>query len=222
MKNALVVVSGTGTGIGKTHFAEALLLALGATGARAIGYKPIETGLAEATVSDGARLDRASVFHVEPSAYLYGDPISPHLAARQQGEPIDVATIAERVFALRDQADVTVVELAGGLFSPLADETVNADVVQALSPDRTLLVTPDRLGVLHEAIATIRAVATVPLRVDGIVVVEPELGDASTGSNAEELRRLQPVPVVARLPRGTITDLSADPQVVALAAALLR
>ena len=221
MKNTLVVISGTGTGIGKTHFAEALLLALGAAGARAVGYKPIETGLGEATVSDGARLDRASTFHVEPSAYLYGDPVSPHLAARLEGDPIDVATILERVSGLRDRADVAVVELAGGLFSPLADDLVNADVAQALSPDRTLVVAPDRLGVLHEVIATIRAADALPLRVDGIVVVEPELGDASTGSNAGELQRLQPVPVVARLARGTVADLSADPQVIALAAALV-
>ena len=221
MPGALVVVSGTGTGIGKTHFAEALLLALGDMGARAVGYKPIETGLGEATVSDGARLDRASTFHVEPPAYLYGEPISPHLAARRQGDPIDVATIVDRVSALREMADVAVVELAGGLFSPVDDTVVNADVALALSPDRTLLVAPDRLGILHEVLSTLRAAATVPLRVDGIVVVRQETEDSSTGLNAAELTRLQGVPVVASLARGAAADLRSDPQLLALAAALI-
>ena len=52
----LIVVSGTGTGIGKTHFSEAILIVLARHYARVAGVKPIETGMGEATVSDRLRL----------------------------------------------------------------------------------------------------------------------------------------------------------------------
>ena len=97
------------------------------------------------------------------------------------------------------------------------DELVNADVAQLLQPDRMLLVAPDRLGVLHDVLATLRAAAAIPLRIDGIVLVEPAQPDSSTGSNADELQRLQGVPVVLSLGRGTVDDLCRDPQVAGLA-----
>src|SRR6185312_668115 len=150
----LIVVSGTGTGIGKTHFCEALVIALGRLFPRVAGIKPIETGMGEATISDASRLERASSFHVKQFGYVFADPVSPHLAAREAGTPIRLDVLVPLIQAAQTECDVLLVELAGGFFSPLSDELVNADLARALSPDATLLVAPDRLGVLHELIAT--------------------------------------------------------------------
>ena len=68
MAGRLIVVSGTGTGIGKTYLCEALLTALRASGRQVVGIKPVETGLNEPGPSDALRLDRASSFHVKQSA----------------------------------------------------------------------------------------------------------------------------------------------------------
>ena len=80
---------------------------------------------------------------------------------------------------------------------------MNADLVRAVNPDVTLLVAPDRLGVLHEVLATHRAASTAAVDLDGIVLVAPERPDSSTGLNAGELGRVLEVPVVAVVGRAT-------------------
>ena len=52
MAHPLVLI-GTGTGVGKTYVAERLLRALAAEGRAALGYKPVESGVAQATGRDG-------------------------------------------------------------------------------------------------------------------------------------------------------------------------
>ncbi len=116
MRARLAVVSGTGTGIGKTHLSEALLKAAGRLGATVVGLKPIETGLAQATASDAERLDRASTFHVQLPGYCYAEPISPHLAARESGSPIAIDPLVDAVRSVLDDVDLALVELPGGLF----------------------------------------------------------------------------------------------------------
>ncbi len=223
MTGRLVVVSGTGTGIGKTHFSEALLGALAHAPARVAGLKPVETGVDGVTVTDATRLERASSFHVKRSGLSFPEGVSPHLAARRAGVRISIESLVADIAAARQKVDALLVELPGGLFSPLSDVAVNADLAQQLEPDATFVVAPDRLGVLHEVIATLRAAGTVPLRIDGLVLVAPDIPDASTGRNAAELRRLvkDPDRIVA-VPRATVQDLLRAPHIRDLATWLLR
>jgi dethiobiotin synthetase len=217
MAGRLVVVSGTGTDIGKTHFAEALLRALATLGARIAGLKPIESGVADPARTDAARLSAASSFHVKPFGYAFVDGVSPHLAARRAGQAIDVAALVASIHAALCQSDVLVVELPGGLFSPITASLVNVDVAAALRPDVMLLLVPDRLGALHDAVAATRAAEGASLPIDGIILMAPATSDASTGSNAEELRTLVRPPVLATLPRAGVGTLALDPGMEALA-----
>ncbi|MFZ5895919.1 MAG: dethiobiotin synthase [Myxococcota bacterium] len=95
-----VVVVGTGTGVGKTAVSCALLRALGRVhpSVRAMGLKPIETGITpDRTGSDAALLEAASVGFEAPSnhpLYALREPVSPHLAARLAGLPsLDIAAV---------------------------------------------------------------------------------------------------------------------------------
>jgi dethiobiotin synthetase len=228
MAARLVVVSGTGTEIGKTHTSEALLLAWRARGMRAVGVKPVESGVPAdgasdaAAPTDAARLARASSFHVKPFGVALRDPISPHLAARRQGVTIRAEPLVDAVRALLPSADLLLVELPGGLFSPLADDLLNAGLAARLAPDAVLLVAPDRLGVLHDTIATTRAAAATALRIDALLLVAPERPDASTGTNAAELARFVPLPVLATVGRGAPAELAVTPEIQRLASELLR
>jgi dethiobiotin synthetase len=217
----LIVVTGTGTGIGKTHFSEALLLALGARGAKAVGLKPIETGLAAGGTSDADRLAAASSFHVKHRGIRFDDPVSPHLAAREAGAPLVLEEIASEIHGAAAQADVAVVELAGGAFTPLTDELTNADLALRIAPRLVLLVAPDRLGVLHDTIATTRAAGLLGLRIDGIVLAAQNQTDPSSGRNASELSRVQPVPVLGTLPRMPAAALAEREPVLGIASRCL-
>jgi dethiobiotin synthetase len=205
LKGRIVVVTGTGTGIGKTHFAEALLLA--ARGRKTVGVKPVETGVPDER-TDARRLDEAATFHVKRFAYAFAEPVSPHLAARAEGVEIDIGRLATEVRRLGGLAQLVVVELAGGLFSPLSDRTCNADLLRAIRPDATFLVAPDRLGVLHDVAAAAIAARSRRLSLDGVVLVTPEVPDTSTGRNAREIPLVSRLEVAAVLPRAPAASLA--------------
>lgn len=232
MTAPLLLVTGTGTGIGKTHVTGALLLAWaralaksGVANPQVAGLKPVETGVAPSgDGGDGAALERLSTFHVKrfPAPYRFARPVSPHLAARETGTTVQLSVLRGYVAGVRRAADAVVVELAGGLFSPLAPGLSNADVTRDLAPDVVLLVAPDRLGVLHEIAATTRAAATSGVLLTGIVLVAPEFPDASTGTNAAEIAMVADVPVLAVVPRGDVRSLAARPDLAAVVQTCLR
>jgi dethiobiotin synthetase len=208
-KARTVVITGTGTEIGKTHVAAALLAAWGRNH-RVLGYKPIETGVRPSrrgggppAGEDSRALEEASTFHVKhrPFCHRYPDPVSPHLAARRAGQRIDIERITRQATALAQVADGLVVELAGGLFTPIGPGVFNADLVLRLGPDDVLLVAPDRLGVLHDVGATLRAARAMGLDVRGVVLSAPAKRDPSTDTNGEEIARALGAPVLAVFPR---------------------
>lgn len=204
----LCVFTGTGTGIGKTTIACALLRAWSRRGIRAIGLKPIETG----GTADVDALAAASARPPPSSPYLLVDPVSPHLAARRQGRAIDPTVVAAWILSARRTADVDVVlvELAGGLFSPITDALVNADLVGSVAPTRVVLVAPNRLGVLHDVLATRRAATATGCEIDAIVLSAPPESDASTATNAEELRTILRATVI-EVPRTNDLDVHIEP-----------
>jgi 8-amino-7-oxononanoate synthase len=209
----VVVIAGTGTSVGKTHLAEAVIRAWQRVepGSRVAGLKPIESGVGTDAQSDAGRLEAVSSFHVKQVRYALSAPISPHLAARDEGIRIEIEPIAEFVAATRRRADAIVVELAGGLFTPLAPGTCNADLALALAPAFIVLVAPDRLGVLHDLGATVRAAAAGGLPIHGVVLMAPEHRDASTERNKSEVMDTVGVPVLAVLGRASSSDLSTFP-----------
>jgi 8-amino-7-oxononanoate synthase len=206
----LVVVTGTGTEIGKTHVAEALLRAWGRhePEARLVGLKPVESGVSAEAKTDAARLASASTFHVKQSGYALRAPLSPHLAARAEGIEIDLGRVLASVDGARREADGVILELPGGLFTPIAPGKSNADLLATLSPDCVLLVAPNRLGVLHDVAAATRAARTIPVRIHGVILNAPETADASTGSNAAELTTTTGAVLLATLPRAPSAELA--------------
>ncbi|GAC1572200.1 MAG: hypothetical protein NVS3B20_24070 [Polyangiales bacterium] len=83
------------------------------------------------------------------------------------------------------------IETAGGLYSPLDDDgSTNGDLLRALLPRTSLLVAPNRLGVLHDVGAVRRAAALDGLRLDAVLLSSCSLWvDGSTAHNENELRR---------------------------------
>jgi dethiobiotin synthetase len=217
MSGRLVIVSGTGTNIGKTHVSEALLRVANRTLPRVLGIKPVETGLEQAHLSDSARLERASSFHVEQTGYLFAPPVSPHLAAREAGQVIELETIRAMVERTRPAADLTLVELPGGLFTPLSESLLNIDVVRSLGADFVLIVAPDRLGVLHDVLAAARGARAKGVAFDAIVLVAQELADESTHRNCYELSLFIHDCPIYEVPRAPVADLVHHPVLVELA-----
>jgi dethiobiotin synthetase len=206
----LVVITGVGTDIGKTHVTAALALAWGRE-TPVLAYKPVESGVVGHAGPDETRLASVSTFHVKhPLLQLrLRAPVSPHLAARLEGAELDLRAVVHVTDSLRQLTDV-LVELPGGLFSPLSDAKVNADLVRQLMPDLVLLVAPNRLGVLHDVRAVAEAARARRLVLDGVVLSAAAVNDASAATNAAELIVTSRLPLLADLPRASIEELAAS------------
>jgi dethiobiotin synthetase len=148
--------------------------------------------------------ERVPPFHVKHSLYAFPDAVSPHLAAERAGTAIDIVAVSRWVET--KSAPVTLVETAGGLFSPLALGLDNLSLVQALEPTHVVLVASDRLGVLHDVTAAVGLAAVRGLSVDTVVLSAPTTPDESTGYNATELVRLAIAEPRAVFPRAAPSD----------------
>ncbi len=195
-----IAVVGTGTELGKTHVGCALVAAWRG-GRRVLALKPVESG----GDADARALSEACGI-ATPPLFGFEDALSPHLAAQRAGRTIAVDAIVDWVNTRERElgADTTLIETAGGLFSPLAPHTTNATLVAALEVDVMVLVAPDRLGVLHDVTAVSRAWPERPPTL--VVLSAPAVPDGSTGGNATELALLSIADVVACFPRAPLAS----------------
>ncbi len=187
------IVSGTDTGIGKTVFSAALAAALD-------GYywKPIQSGLDDETDSETvARLGGLPSERILPEAYRLATPASPHLSARLDGVAID----PERLAPPTTERPL-VIEGAGGLLVPLADNLVFADLFARWKLP-TILCARTSLGTINHTLLSLEAMRHRAIPIFGIAFIGDE--------NHETQRiivKMGDVRALGRLPR--IADLTAD------------
>jgi dethiobiotin synthetase len=152
----MLAVAGTGTEVGKTWVAVQLAKALCERGWHVAARKPVQSfDPAEGEPTDAERLAEATGEAPErvcPRARWYSLPMAPPMAAEALGRKAPrLAELAAEVGTSwpRPATDVGLVELAGGVRSPLAADGDGVDLVHALAPDLVLLVADAGLGALN-------------------------------------------------------------------------
>jgi dethiobiotin synthetase len=149
----LVVVLGTGTGVGKTWATSALVRALRDSGVHAVARKPVQSYASEdASATDAHLLAVAageSPENVCPPHRWYEVAMAPPMAADALGRP--PFTVADLVAELTWPAatKIGLVETVGGPRSPVASDGDSADLAAALDPDLLLLVADAGLGAIN-------------------------------------------------------------------------
>ena len=159
-----IFVTGTDTDSGKTYISAALLRHFAKQSLRVVGMKPVASG-ADKTEhgwhnQDVMQLREASNVQADSqwiNPYCFAPAIAPHIAAQQAGIEIHFAPILEAFQQLCQQADVVVVEGAGGWLVPLNDKQTMADLAQALQIP-VLLVVRMRLGCINHALLSVHAI----------------------------------------------------------------
>ncbi|MCX7946155.1 MAG: dethiobiotin synthase [Hydrogenophilus sp.] len=196
-------LTGTDTEIGKTHVAVYLLRQAVAAGWRAIGLKPVACGCNPSGRNEDVERLKAASNHLLPdsliSPYIFPAPISPHLAARQQGQTIDFARIVAAVDAVRPHADLLIVEGVGGWYAPLTDHHTVADLAQQLALP-ILLVVGLRLGCLNHALLTAEAILARSLPLFGWIANTLDPSMEALSDNIATLRARLPAPLLAVIP----------------------
>ena len=192
----LVVVTGTGTEVGKTWWTAAVARSLRAVGVRVGARKPVQSfapGDDVAGLTDAQVL--AAVTDADPEAVCplhrwLATPMAPPMAAAALGlAPFTVADlVAETVWPAG--VDLGLVEGAGGLRSPLAADGDTRDLIVAVDPDVVLVVADAALGMIHQVRAVRDSLAAVGVEPGRIVVAANRLtaGDPVPPATLDWLR----------------------------------
>jgi len=213
-------VTGTGTGVGKTVLAAAIIAALRARGAAPLAFKPVVTGLDDppdpAWPPDHELLGRAAGRRAADVALIgYGPPVSPHLAAELAGRPIDPQALLARLRAAADGGGPVVIEGVGGLLVPLADGYDVRRFALALGLPVVIASRPG-LGTINHTLLTLEAARRAPLEVAGVVLTPwPREPTAIERSNRETIDHLGGVtvstlPPIARADLELLASAAAD------------
>jgi dethiobiotin synthetase len=153
-----IFITGTDTGVGKTHVAQGLLRAARRQGIRACGFKPVASGCR----STPAGLRNADALGLQAAAgtcepyevinpYAFKPAIAPHLAARAAGQRIDPRRLDAAQRRLAAAYEWVLIEGAGGWQVPLNAKLGFADWVE-LHRWPVLLVVGLRLGCINHAL----------------------------------------------------------------------
>lgn len=200
---SVLVVTGTGTEIGKTIVTAAVAAA--SAGRRVAVLKPAQTGLRPGEPGDAAEVVRLVGSHVTAVELArFPEPLAPATAARRAGlapvRPYEVAEAAEKLAA---EHDLVLVEGAGGLLVRFDDDGATlADAARLLSAP-VLVVAPAGLGTLNSTALTAEALRARGLDCLGVVVgsmpAEPDLAERC---NLTDLPVAAGAPLLGVVPAG--------------------
>lgn len=159
----VAVVTGTATGVGKTWLAVQLASKLRSLGVRVVARKPVQSfSPDERGRTDAERLAHATGEPVDvvcPPTRWFEVPMAPPMAAEVLGRRgVTIAELAAEVTSSwQDGPDVALVELVGGIRSPIATDGDGLDLTFSLAPDLVVVVADAGLGTINAVRLTVDA-----------------------------------------------------------------
>jgi dethiobiotin synthetase len=204
---SILVVTGTGTGVGKTVATAALAALAAARGASVAVVKPAQTGVADGEPGDLAEIERLAGVTDTHEYARYPDPLSPAAAARMSGlPPLSLHDAAADIAKLADSRRLVLVEGAGGLLVRYDEDGATlADLARELGAPVLVVVDP-ALGTLNHTALTLESMATRGVELAGVVLgtwpVPPQEPDLAMRCNIRDLETLAARPLAGAIPAG--------------------
>ncbi len=187
----IIVVTGTDTEIGKTLVTCGLVRRFADRGTYVRGVKPVESGIDELDVGerDGVKLaEAARQEHPERALSELTRPLAPPEAADIDGVELSLEDWCRETERIADGAELTFVEGAGGVLSPLTWEHSARELAGALDAP-VLLVAPNELGVLNHTLMAVEVLEQAGLPIVGVVFSRAREEDESTDKNPRTFRQ---------------------------------
>lgn len=204
---SILVVTGTGTGIGKT-ITTAALAALAATRGTSVAVvKPAQTGVADGEPGDLAEITRLAGVTDTHELARYPDPLSPAAAARISGRPpLSLSDAAADIRKLADSRRLVLVEGAGGLLVRYDEDGATlADLARELAAP-VLVVADPALGALNHTALTLESMALRGVELAGVVLgswpTPPHEPDLAMRCNIRDLETLAARPLAGAIRAG--------------------
>ncbi len=191
-----IFITGTDTNVGKTYIGCLIASGLQQRGIRLIPRKPIETGC---KIINGKRhpedayallnASRSQISLEQVCPYRYTTAISPHLAIRQSNDKVQLQDLLNACTMKTKKDDFLLVEGAGGFYSPLCEDALNADLAKALQLP-IILVIDNKLGAINQTLLTLSAIEKHQLKVHSIILsCKNTTTQYNELNNAEEISR---------------------------------
>ena len=179
-------ITGTDTNVGKTVLSALLCAALPGR-----YWKPIQTGACEGT-------DRQSIKHwtgmddalLLPEAYVFDDPVSPHLAAQRSGREI----VLDDIELPSSDSMPLIVEGAGGVMVPINARLFMTDLMRHLALP-AILAARSTLGTINHTLLSVECLRGAGIEIQGVVLIGPENTD-----NKAAIERYGNIQVIGQIP----------------------
>ena len=183
MSKGLFVI-GTGTDIGKTYVTGLLLKYIRDNGYDATYFKAALSGAIRdendnlipgdaVEVLRMADLEEDTDFLVP---YIYETAVSPHLASRIEGNPVNLKTVKEAYEKVSQKYDYIVMEGSGGIVCPIHYEGKESegnimleDIIKFLNLD-VILIADAGLGTINSVVTTVEYLKNRDIHVCGIIM----------------------------------------------------
>lgn len=211
----ILVITGTGTGVGKTVVTAAIAALAAARGERVAVLKPVQTGIRPGARGTGPAGDDGEVPDIETVRRLsgvtdthelarYPDPLSPEAAARTSGlPPLDADAAVDCATRLAADRDLVLIEGAGGLlvrYDP-AGTTIAHLAARLAAP--VLTVAAAGLGTLNHTALTLEALESRGIASAGVVIGSwPRDPGLAERLNLADLEAVADGPLAGILPEG--------------------
>src|SRR5947209_2804390 len=200
----VLVITGTGTEIGKTVTTAAVAAVAVAAGRSVAVLKPAQTGVRPDERGDADEVARLSGPGTPRELARYPEPLAPATAARRAGmAPVRPHEVAEAAAKLAAEHDLVLVEGAGGLLVRFDDEGGTlADAARLLGAP-VLVVASAGLGTLNTTELTARELRSRKLDFAGVVIGSwPDSPDLASRCNLADLPEVVDAPLLGAIPEG--------------------
>lgn len=169
-------ITATGTDVGKTYVTALIVKKLRDFGLNAGYYKAAISGADSVSESDAGYVNRiAGIGESEEMllSYLYKTAVSPHLAARLEGNPVEMDVVKSAFAKAASEYDYLTMEGSGGIVCPIRkDETATIfleDIIRELGLPS--LITADAgLGTINAVVTTVEYMRLRNLPISGIIL----------------------------------------------------
>ncbi|WP_437023337.1 dethiobiotin synthase [Streptomyces sp. enrichment culture] len=200
----VLVVTGTGTEVGKTVVTAAVAAAALAAGRSVAVLKAAQTGVGPGEPGDAAEVARLAGPVTAAEVARFPEPLAPATAARRAGlAPVRPEAVAERAAKLATEHDLVLVEGAGGLLVRFdAAGGTLADVAGLLQAP-VLVVAAAGLGTLNTTELTARELGARGIGPAGVVIGSwPAEPDLACRCNLADLPDVAGAPLLGAVPAG--------------------
>ncbi|HWN94402.1 MAG TPA: dethiobiotin synthase [Methylomirabilota bacterium] len=220
----IIVITGTDTGVGKTVLTTLLASHLRAHGFSVAALKPIcSGGRDDARVLRGALKNTLTLDEINP--WHFRSPLAPMLAARREKRRIDLREVVTHLHTTAQRHQVTLVEGAGGLLSPLGEGFSTRELISALNAD-VFIAARNQLGVVNHVRLTLESLPPIIASRARIVLMTPRKSDAASRANPGLLAEFMDEAHISVLPWfarvSNYGRLAAEPRVRRTLSALLH